>query len=44
MSPCCRCRRLTGGGLRSEVGSTADRRREDQGIAAAVMVALAQWA
>ena len=44
MLPCCCCCRLTGSGLRSEVGSTADRRREDQGIAAAVMVALAQWA
>ena len=43
--PCCRCHRPTGGGgLRSEGGYTAGRQRGDQGIAAVVTRALAQWA
>ena len=43
--PCCRRRRPTSGsGPRSEGGSTANRKRKDRGFAAAVTVALAQWA
>jgi hypothetical protein len=44
-SPCCRCRRPTGGsGPRSKGGSNTGRRQGDQGIAAAVTAALAPWA